>query len=118
MQTQVPKPIKDRIMTLPGHMGYESLKAMNLVLLLQFMDEKPYKTDKFNWITKLKFLERDDMVTFNVLVPPSADHVPDQIRREVKGIYPKIKLASFLLTALIWWLKKHDALPAEFSSIK
>lgn len=118
MQTQIPKPLKNSIIALADRLNYESLKEMNYTLLRTFLEKKPYNSCDFSWVTNKIFLERGDMVIFNVLVPPAAKDFPDQIRKEIKQIYPYVKLASFLLTALVWWLKQHDALPVEFANIK
>jgi hypothetical protein len=116
MQTKVPKKVKDKMIDLAQRQNYHSLKAMNQAMLLRFISEKPYMASEFKWITHESFSDCGGMVMFNVLVPPSAADVTDQVRLAVKQIYPHVTLTSFLLTVLVWWLKQYDALPPELST--
>lgn len=113
MQTKVPKRIKLIVTDLSPCLGYANHKSMYLAMLRKFLEEKPYANKKgFTWIRKTDFIN-ENLVTLNVLVPDSAQDVPEAVKRELRELEPQASLSVFLLTAVLWWLGKHSRLPDD-----
>lgn len=116
MLTRAPEPLILKLKRIATKPEYGSLRAMNVKLFTQFLKEKPYAANakdakSFEWLKATRDRAGQNK-PFNILF----------LEDESKGLSIKIKdesmavevnLASFLYTALVWWVDLHES---EFSS--
>jgi hypothetical protein len=106
MLTRIPESMVSILKLIASRPEYGSLRAMNVTLFTRFLTEKPYVHQKdFKWAKATR--DRAGVnKQFNVLFQ---GNVSDSLIAKVKeeSIRLEINLASFLYTALKWWVELH-----------
>lgn len=106
MLTRVPEPIILKLKKIATKPEYGSLRAMNVDLFKRFINERPYAKE-FKWFKATRDRAGANK-QFNVLFP---ENFSDELTKKVKdeSIRIEVDLASFLYTALVWWVGLHES---------
>ena len=92
--------MRESLKALAANPEYGNLRTMCDRLFLQFIHEKPYRKNGFQWDQPAK-RGTPGWIAFNVVV---ADDIQDQVKAE--SVRLEVSLTTLLYTALSRWVKQ------------